>query len=576
MGAAQSSEPPSDAPTDDLHPSHCGFSPEEARRLLSLRRAMLRDLQERPEECQLRSIWKRSRGGERCGRLDRLLDEFSSLRRLNASLEKLFGEEEVRFLEKTSNVLGMHGHRQRDALDFVCNASCSGNGGSVTARDAVELCFQAASIVHYLLQKDAVVDDGGGEQAELSEARDVSAEESMIQSMVNSLHEHAKSSRDNQCFAGYSSPSTSTEAATIAEGEVTAAEFSEWQRKVVPDLSYCSVTRFLRLLFFPLNDCPSQSQVKPFPVARSAKEITSSRKKEGETVPILSHIFGENTASADNPTATTLLSPPMFAFASISSKFGENWYRIFAGADDGWTFQSLEHSILGYEGPTLLIMQAHCKHNNDEAVALGAYTASKWEKNKRDFFGTPDCFLFQLQPTLRVLRPLPKMGTRGGHYMYFHSNTNVVTSNPARKDDLAVGLGFGGTVRHPRLFIDSHLEECRVSHKDTSFEEGYLGFPPSNDPFASQSFSSTLHIDSLEIYAVGDDETINRGFKAQTQHRDIADATLRNARTVDKVAFLGDMRNGVIETKAFAHRGQVDGRAHGALKGEDDGKANGL
>jgi hypothetical protein len=136
------------------------------------------------------------------------------------------------------------------------------------------------------------------------------------------------------------------------------------------------------------------------------------------------------------------------------------------------------------------------------------------------------------------------------------------------------------------LFIDCHLEECRASSQDTSFEEGHLGVIPSNDPFstmfspssgvgggASTSSTSTLHIDSLEIYAVGDSETIKRGFQAQNHYRDIADSTLRNARTVDKAAFLGDMRNGVIESKAFAHRGQVDGRAHGYLK--DDGKSNG-
>ena len=98
--------------------------------------------------------------------------------------------------------------------------------------------------------------------------------------------------------------------------------------------------------------------------------------------------------------------------------------------------------------------------------------------------------------------------------------------------------------------------------------------PPSNDPFASQtSYSSTLRIDSLEIYAVGDEDTIQRGFHQQSQHRDINEATLRNARTVDKAAFLGDMRNG--DGKTFAHRGQVDGRAHGYLK-EEDAKANGL
>lgn len=165
--------------------------------------------------------------------------------------------------------------------------------------------------------------------------------------------------------------------------------------------------------------------------------------------------------------------------------------------------------------------------------------------------------------------------------MYFHTNTNANMGNPSKKDDMAHGLGFGGTVRNPRLFVDVNLEECRVSSQDTSFEEGHLGFPPSNDPFStsfsgSASSSSTLHIDSLEVYAVGDEDTLKRGFEAQFHHRDIADATLRNARTVDKAAFLGDLRNGVVETKAFAHRGQVDGRAHGCLKGEEGGKANGL
>lgn len=172
--------------------------------------------------------------------------------------------------------------------------------------------------------------------------------------------------------------------------------------------------------------------------------------------------------------------------------------------------------------------------------------------------------------------------------MFFNNgmSTNIHSGNPSKKDDLAKGLGFGGTVRHPRLFVDIHLEECRVSSQDTSFEEGHLGLPPSanndeGDPFSSSSgfassTTSTLHIDSLEIYAVGDEDTLRKGFEAQYQHRDIADAALRNARTVDKAAFLGDLRNGVVETKAFAHRGQVDGRAHGSLKGEEDGKANGL
>ena len=501
---------------------------------------------------------------KRCQWLTELLPTFTTLRKMNSTLEVLFNSDD--FVQQVSQML-VHDN-QSATLNFLFSI-LSSEESSISATDMINFCFEMASLSHYILQNYT-----NAPTIEILEGINTSSENDMIQSLTNSLCEYARSSCNNQHdFGGYQTTATVSSSATtssIPEGNVTKREFSEWQRKTVPDLLSCSVSKFLHVLFFSPEGTQSNNQ-KPFPSIRSCKEITSqttTKLKEGEILPISSHVFGSNN--------TPHLSPQIFAFASISKhKFGEKWYRIFAGEDDGWTFQSLERAILGYEGPTLLVVQGHSKiDNKNKSVTFGAYTATKWQ-NKRDFFGSSDCFLYQLQPTLTVLKPLPKMGTRGGHYMYFHSNTNVSTTNPSRKD-LAVGLGFGGSVRHPRLFIDNQLEEASVSHQDTSFEEGYIGLPPSNDPFCSQSFSSTVHIDSLEVYAVGDEETIRRGFQAQYQHRDIADATLRNARTVDKAAFLGDMRNGVIETKAFAHRGQVDGRANGHLKGEEDGKANGL
>ena len=515
----------------------------------------------------------------RCEWLDELLSTyFTALHKMNAALHQLFNSmsntSDLYYMERVSNIVGLHGgsHNQTDALNFLydillCSDESDETTDSISAKDVIELCFQMASVSHYILQHDLDVPT-----IELIEAVNSFSEESMIQSMADSLLEYAKTSRDNDQHFGGSG--TATAATTIPKGRVTKSEFAEWQRKVVPDLILSSLAKFFHLLIFTPDGGSSQQHtpLQPCPTVRDSKEITSAKLKKDKAIPTSSPVFGTNTMKSP--------SPQMFAFSSISlSKFGEQWYRIFAGETDGWTFQSLEHAIMGYEGPTVLVIQGHSKHddNNKQSVTFGAYTASKWQKNKRDYFGTSDCFLYQLQPTLRVLKPLPKMGKRGGHYMYFHSTTNTTTSNPSRKDDLAVGLGFGGSVRQPRLFIDNHLEECTVTHHDTSFEEGYIGLsPPTDDPFLSQTFSSSIHIDALEIYAVGDEGTINRGFKAQYQHRDIADATLRNARTVDKAAFLDDMRNGVIETKAFAHRGQVDGRANGALKGDEDGKANGL
>jgi hypothetical protein len=504
-----------------------------------------------------------------------LFSAFPSLSKLHVALEDIFINDD-RFLETIANLLGDNDYRRNNISMEFLSCVCKSDDESISAYDVVELCFEMASISHYILQEN--VFDDADRVNELMETRNILSENAIVHSLANSLLEFAKSCRDDGFFGGGDNTGACRDKSSsiIADGRVTKAELSDWQRQVVPDLILCSLARFLRVVLFPSEYVLSQQNApKPLPTVRTSKEITSqttTKLKEGEILPLSSQIFGVNT---NGRSAGTMLSPPIFAFASISPKLGEKWYQIYAGETDGWTFQALENSILGYEGPTILVIQAQSDQERNATVTFGAYTASKWEKNKRDFFGTADCFLFQLQPTMRVLKSLPKTGTRGGNYMYFHSNTNVQTTNPSRKDDLKVGLGFGGTVRNPRLFIDSNLEFCSVSHQDTSFEEGHLGLPPSNDLFMSPSSSSAHNIYSLEVYAVGDEETIHRGFRAQRQHRDIADATLRNARTVDKAAFLGDMRNGFIETKAFAHRGQVDGRANGYMKGEE-GKANGL
>lgn len=551
-----------------------------------------------------------------CAQMEKILGSKSFLTKMDDAFIKLFNlshdnndfsndnaiDDKVFLKKVAATILGSQFHLYSgdgggnyqipSPLDFGLSSSTS-EEGCFAAKDVIELCFEMASLYHRLLLQDAIFDVDGEMVVESAIDDDL-----MIQSMTNSVLEYAKNYRDNQNY-NYDAPTASTSSAASpassnAVGIVNRREFIEWQRQVCPDLFQSSISSFLNFTLFPPKYMTSQRMhaPTPFPTILSSKEMTSrpatlTRQANGyDTVvgtrkmiiPLSSHVFGNNTqrcncGDSGRAPATTCLSPALFAFSTISlSKFGEYWYQIYDGETDGWTFQAMEHAILGYAGPTLFIIRGN--DNNNGTVTLGAYTASNWEKNRRgQFFGNSDCFLFQLQPTLRVLKSLPKMGTRGGNYMYLHSTSNI--SNPSRKDDLALGIGFGGTVRRPRLLIDSQLEECIVSAHDTSFEEGCLGLPPpsfSDSPFSSQSttsLSSTLRISSLEIYAVGDHDTIRLGFQAQCQHRDIADATLRNARTVDKAAFLGDMRNGIIETKAFAHRGQVDGRANGFMKGEE-------
>ncbi len=556
-----------------------------------------------------------------CVRIEKLLDSSSALKNIDSVVMHLFNRhhnkndvdsynynkiDDELFLERVAAIIlgnqyhlygGVRGENQNFSLEFILssNSSSIGDAGSFAPKAAIESCFVMAFLYHRVLLKDAMFDDDGGMNTDSSINNDT-----MIQSMTNSVLEYVKNYRaiqliDNSAHATISiAPSTSDKSSE----SVNRKEFIDWQRQVCPDFFQSSVSRFLHVILLPPQYIKSQRMLPlaPFPTILSSKEITNrtttatrqsnedNKVLEGREViiPLSSIVFGANTQGCSTRSinssecgrapATTHLSSSLFAFTTISlSKFGKSWYQIYDGENHGWTFQSMEHAILGYAGPTLFIIRGNDKSGT---VTLGAYTASNWEKNRKgQFFGNSDCFLFQLQPTMRVLKSLPKMGARGGNYMYLHSTSNI--SNPSRKDDLAMGIGFGGTARRPRLFIDSQLEECIVSAHDTSFEEGHLGLPTlsfSDAPFSSQSnssSSSTLRISSLEIYAVGDRSTILNGFLAQCHHRDIADATLRNARTVDKAAFLGDMRSGIIESKAFGHRGQVDGRANGYMKGEE-------
>eukprot|EP00956_Cyclotella_meneghiniana_P028064 scaffold64450_cov55-Cyclotella_meneghiniana.AAC.1 len=532
---------------------------------------------------------------QRCQRLDAMCTRgFNAVDSLSYVLkEKLYQSQNndvngLLFIEFVSNICsGTYGHRT--TIDFVWEICCC-DGVEIEAKDRVpaemiiELCIDIAEMTHYMIIDDTSV------MKEL--ANNGSRKKAILQSMTYSLLEYARS-RSQQDFSYEFGGNTTTNVATITDDtSISKRDFHEWQRKVVPDLLQNSVAQFLQVLLFPPKPDDKNDRSMPMfrrynrliPVLHSSKELlprNAAKLKDGEVVPMKSALFGHNyveddtSAGLTGQVATKVFAPEVFAFTAISAaKFGNKWYRVYSGTEDGWTFNQLENSIIGYQGPTLIIIQASSKDHPGKSVTFGAYTAAKWEKKKKDFFGSADCFLFQLEPKLRIMKSLPKMGTRGGHYMYFHSNTNVVSNNLGKKDELVEGFGFGGTTRNLRLFVDRSLEECRVMNQDTTFEEGHLGFPPSSDSMSVNS-STTLQIDFLEIYAVGDDDTIQRGFLALNQYRDIADANLRNARTVDKAAFMGDLRNGVIESKAFAHRGQVDGRAHGSLKG-DDGKANGL
>lgn len=278
-------------------------------------------------------------------------------------------EDKEQFLEFVSNMIWRHGrgHNQKDTLNFLWNAcqkhsntkpenQASGNGDYILAKDVIEFCFFSATTMHYMLQNPSP-----DSYANVIDKGNISGENFITQSMTSSLLEYAIYCRTENNFGGYGTGTgfSTTQQTTSggdpsrrAEKTVSRTEFSEWQRKVLPDLFFCSIVQFFHVLFFPPELSQQQLQTQHhhhhqqqqqfqtkgvfhqyaqpfFPILRSSKEL-SSRNGSSFIIPISSPVFGSNIdkSSSDDGGAesfclTNSLSPAMFCFASISAnKFG--------------------------------------------------------------------------------------------------------------------------------------------------------------------------------------------------------------------------------------------------------------
>jgi hypothetical protein len=184
---------------------------------------------------------------------------------------------------------------------------------------------------------------------------------------------------------------------------------------------------------------------------------------------------------------------------------------------------------------------------------FGAFTSAQW-KMSGDFYGDGDCFLFSVDPCVKVYRPT---GNRS-NYMYCNPSSRL-----SYNDGKAHGIGFGGTTDAPRLFIpeSSLLDDdafCRAGSYDTTYEQGPLL------PEGSTHFSDRFRIDHIEIWGVGDDETLQKAIQARDFQKSVTSANVRKAQTiVNKSTFMDDLTAGFINTKLWEHRDHASQRDAG-------------
>lgn len=166
----------------------------------------------------------------------------------------------------------------------------------------------------------------------------------------------------------------------------------------------------------------------------------------------------------------------------------QQWERLYSAREHGFSMNRFESHVFRYPGPTLLILQGDTGEQED--LILGAYLTEKW-KQSRHFWGSSDCFVFELSPTLEAFRALPDTKKKNDQYVYYHEG---------------FGLGFGGTThkQHPTTSRDVLLWLSDTLQDGTFIQELYPASPTLAHAQQRPSFEKSFETINVEVFGLGD------------------------------------------------------------------------
>ena len=251
----------------------------------------------------------------------------------------------------------------------------------------------------------------------------------------------------------------------------------------------------------------------------------------------------------------------LFGLSIHSAMLQGDWNRLYASSIDGLHFQQLAHALVGYDGPTVLLLQ-------DEAGAVfGAFCSEVW-RSARDGFrgGSGDNFLFRVMPSFEVYRS--KVNSDGS-YMYLNrdgfslphgigfglassvgKSRSSRSSSSSNRSSSSSTSGIAGPESF-RLFLpDGRFEECTCRTSCSTYESGDLAYKHPGGGGDEQR-GGTFRLVAVEAYGVGGEATVSAALKAQRLARDVAESQRKHNATVDKRKFLGDFDKEHLLGKTF-------------------------
>ncbi|CAD8181325.1 unnamed protein product [Paramecium octaurelia] len=250
------------------------------------------------------------------------------------------------------------------------------------------------------------------------------------------------------------------------------------------------------------------------------------------------NIFSSNQIQSKQPKplikqSSKIIDDEIFTVLSTQTHFCTEMTQLYNNQSSGTSFNRLAWNILGYGGPTLILIYLDKKLNN-LPIIFGAYNPNPWSDGLK-FQGDSGCYLFSISPSFRTYC------TTGNGQNYAYLNTKNIDRSKYK-----VGLGFGGNSEHTsfRLWIDDEIENrSKVASEDDTYQPGYI----------AGEIEGSIGIVFIEVWGLGGKQALIQ----QDKYRQERMEELERMRKVDKKQFFSGFDQAMFFEKTFAHRDQV-------------------
>lgn len=176
----------------------------------------------------------------------------------------------------------------------------------------------------------------------------------------------------------------------------------------------------------------------------------------------------------------------------------KQWTRLYSADQDGFSMNRFESHVFKYPGPTLFIMQVE-ETTYQRSMILGAFITQPWKQSKH-FWGSDQCFLFELDPDYDLFRPVAhRHAAAYDHYIYYHHD---------------FGIGFGATQGQlppqPEAFILSLQNTLQQGMYANKTYPSQPTFELATEARRGVEFEYRFDTENIEVFGLGNEKDRER------------------------------------------------------------------